>query len=174
MKTKFFLLAALLPITALAQTSDMWKSMEADSRAASVRNQLIINDQNRRQDSAKTDYSSPVARPSRVLYVPTPTGVSVEKYQALEAKYNAMLLRSQGLECSNKQALFDALVEASQARVAASFPDYADENHPIHAAADKIYTEYQKANSPVILQSDCPWIVYSAAAKQLGINPVVP
>lgn len=77
-------------------------------------------------------------------------------------------------ESSMSKEEFDAAVKSSHDRVAQAFPAYLDERHPIHAKANKVYEDCTKANSKVVDVSDCPWIVYSVAAQQLGIKPANP
>lgn len=90
-------------------------------------------------------------------------------YEVTPANLDAVLQN----ESSMAKEDFDAAVKSSHARVAEAFPAYLDEKSPIHAKADKVYDDCTKAHSKVVSVSDCPWIVYSVAARQLGIKPAL-
>lgn len=293
MKTVLFLLAVIIPATVFGQHSDMYNSLEADARASAIRNQLIINDGNRRQDmnalkkqlgeiqtSSDYDGPSPFTTPwirsyfggsgqqldpalaaelerrlapcgapkkhqtsatgfgpltlmggefrgkpvdvavatikaqfasrapaqgaqvprgslttetsanfwaekarqkAQVAQASQPASASSQKLMAVDASNSlpyevtpANLDVVQQHESAMKQEDFEAAVKSSHARVAQAFPAYLDDKSPIHAKANKVYDDCTKANSKVVEVSDCPWIVYSVAAQQLGIKPATP
>ena len=155
MKTILFLLASVLPLC-----------------AQSVDYQMLSQDINK--------LTSQVAESQRPQPQVTSAAISPQtlqfiqqkevEYNKLIKKYNALLLRSQGFECSDKQAAFDAAVDQTHTKLAVAFPCYSDLSHPIHALADKIYAEHDRENDPMLRQSDSPWIIYCEAARQLGIK----
>lgn len=95
-----------------------------------------------------------------------------EEYNKLLKKYNALLLVSMGLQCSDKQAAFDAALDQSQTAVSVAFPCRSEKSHPINALVDKLYAEHERNRDPIVTQSNCPWVIYSEAAAQLGIKPL--
>ncbi len=185
MKTILFLLTSSFPFLAHAQHSDMWKSMEADSRAASIRNQMSVDSQMQNQhidNLARQVELNRLTQPSAAPVQAQPAALSPElikfiqekeaEYNKLLKKYNALLLVSLGAECSDKQAAFDASLDLSHTACAIAFPCYSEKSHPIHELAGRIYEKYDKEKNPIVCQSNCPWVIYSEAARQLGIKPL--
>ena len=180
---KILNLLLALPLTAFCQHSDMWKSMEADERAASIRNQIsaanFAASQNAENISRKieelnrtmqtqTSYPSAAISPQLLDFIQQ----KEVEFNKLQKKYNALLLISLGQQCSDKQAAFDAMTDQSQTAVSLAFPCREEKSHPINALVDKIFREREQAHDPSIIKSDCPWVLYSEAARQLGIKPL--
>lgn len=180
MKTIIFLVFVLsLPVFAGDALQDLANitAIQANQRKADP---VVVNVQS---------YQSPAVSPQTLDFIRQKEceyNELVKKYNALyaenvklSAKYNALLKVSSSASVekadslAEQQVAFDAAVAESHAKVAAAFPVYSQADHPIHAVADEIYKKFEKAKSPVVYQSDCPWIVYSLAAKKLGINPVI-
>ena len=159
----------------------MYKSLEADERAASIRNQMSVDSQMQnqlidnlaRQVSESSLYQTS-AQPSASLSPQLLKFIQEKEaeYNKLLKKYNALLLISLSQQCSDRQAYFDALLDQSQTAVSLAFPCREEKDHPINALVDKIYREREKAKDPSVTQSNCPWVLYSEAARQLGIKPL--
>ena len=166
MKTILLLLASVLSVS-----------------AQSVDYQMLSQDINKlTRQVAESSREAQLKRLTQPTVYPAPAAISPQtldfirqkeaEYNKLLKKYNALLLTSLRQECSDKQAYFDASVDQWQTAVSLAFPCRSEKSHPINALVDKIYAEHEKRNDPIVYQADCPWVIYSEAAQQLGIKPL--
>lgn len=91
-----------------------------------------------------------------------------ETEQSLSAKVAA----HEQQRSADSLSQFDAAVEASRKRVVEFFPEAAEENHPIHVAAEAIATHLEKNRSPLLIYEDAPFVIYCLAADKIGLIPV--
>ena len=73
---------------------------------------------------------------------------------------------------TDKETAFNAEVEKSRQKTISYFPDAGQSNNPIHTKAAEMWKDLEKQNSPLLHESDAPFIVYSLVAAQMGIKPV--
>jgi hypothetical protein len=73
---------------------------------------------------------------------------------------------------TDKETAFNAEVEKSRQKTISYFPDAGQSNNPIHTKAAEMWKDLEKQNSPLLHESDAPFIVYSMVAAQMGIKPV--
>jgi len=236
MKTIFLLLAATLPLSAQVQHSDFMKSMEADSRAASIRNQLSTDSQMLNQhidnlaDQIKSSQMVQPASPLASAALMQLTNLTykhaalMEEHEELVKKYNALLLQVQSGSRSENSSGASSDSTWNIAHVLKEKFALADENKRLNAEldetikdyndmvernnaykkkikaarkasddlTDKMYPDANIKDSPLVKRAleihrkmisdgdprsegtDISWIVYSQAAKELGIKPTNP
>jgi len=96
--------------------------------------------------------------------------------QEADAKYEARKLfeKQQKQARSEEIAKFNAELEKSTTDIGRCFPQALDPKNPLNAKANEVWKTLNEQKSPLVGQSDAPFIVYSMAATMLDIKPAMP